>query len=445
MGREWLHKISGVASCMDMSLASHHFPVIAEIDVDLPRAIDTTSHLCELQSGPTSSLFATFFHECILQCDCENGTADELCSAMATSFQQSAERCLHQTKRQAHKPWISSRALHLLEERDKARASRNPHLEKQLHGQVKQSVKIDRSQWLDDLLKTGDWNEIRRLRRGHRPRSGRLKNTDRNVVESDQRAETLATFFETVQWAPRATTEPPQPTCVDPLLVSNTSISEAEVVESVKSLKRRKAAGADGIPPEFWKAICAYNSPACRWAVLLCNKAWEEGSVPTSWHEATVAAIFKKGDPACCENYRPISLLAVGYKIFAAILLRRLKDAGAEDRIWPTQFGFRSGCGCADALSLQGGKWKMHGPGKMETCFSWHWIGPKPLIQFPLQVWSMQYRVLVFHIISVRWCVVFTMGGTSWCEMEAQLLTSTPSALSFPKVVLYHRFCSRLS
>ena len=87
------------------------------------------------------------------------------------------------------------------------------------------------------------------------------------------------------------------------------------------SLKRRKAAGADGIPPEFWEAICSYNSPACRWAVLLCNKAWKEGSVPTSWHEATVAAIFKKGDPACCENYRPISLLAVGYKIFAAILL----------------------------------------------------------------------------------------------------------------------------
>ena len=46
-----------------------------------------------------------------------------------------------------------------------------------------------------------------------------------------------------------ATTEPPQPTCDDPLLVSNTSM--AEVVESVKSLKRRKAGGADGIPPEF--------------------------------------------------------------------------------------------------------------------------------------------------------------------------------------------------
>ena len=30
----------------------------------------------------------TFFHECMLQCDCENATADEVCSAMATSFEQ---------------------------------------------------------------------------------------------------------------------------------------------------------------------------------------------------------------------------------------------------------------------------------------------------------------------------------------------------------------------
>ena len=93
--REWWHQILSVAPCMDMSLAAHHFPVIAEIDVELPKAIATTArdpryHLSELQCAYTSSLFATSFHECILQCHCEHGTADELCTAMATSFQQSA-------------------------------------------------------------------------------------------------------------------------------------------------------------------------------------------------------------------------------------------------------------------------------------------------------------------------------------------------------------------
>ena len=72
--------------------------------------------------------------------------------------------------------------------------------------------------------------------------------------------------------------------------------------------------------------------------------------IPNDLHSARVTSIFKKGDPAECGNYKPISLLAVGYKIFAVILLNRLKDAGAENRLWSTQFGFKSKHGTVDAL-----------------------------------------------------------------------------------------------
>ena len=58
----------------------------------------------------------------------------------------------------------------------------------------------------------------------------------------------------------------------------------------------------------------------------------------------------KKEDPASCENYRPISLLAIGYELFATFLLRRLKATGADTRVHPTQFAFRTGRSCADAL-----------------------------------------------------------------------------------------------
>ena len=53
-----------------------------------------------------------------------------------------------------------------------------------------------------------------------------------------------------------------------------------------------------------------------------------------------------------CSNYRPISLLSTGYKLFAAVILGRLRAGGAEDRIWSSQFGFRSGRGTADAILL---------------------------------------------------------------------------------------------
>ena len=77
---------------------------------------------------------------------------------------------------------------------------------------------------------------------------------------------------------------------------------------------------------------------------------FSQREVPDDWHLARVATLFKKGDPSECCNYRPICLVAVGYKIFAMILLKRLKAAGAENKVWRTQFGFRSGYGTADAL-----------------------------------------------------------------------------------------------
>ena len=62
--------------------------------------------------------------------------------------------------------------------------------------------------------------------------------------------------------------------------------------------------------------------------------------------------MYKKGTPTDCNNYRPISLVSVLYKVYAKILLNRLKEAGAETRVWSRQFGFKSGCSTEDALYI---------------------------------------------------------------------------------------------
>ena len=113
-----------------------------------------------------------------------------------------------------------------------------------------------------------------------------------------------------------------------------------------------RASGVDCVPPEYWIAISSPDTPAAKWALTFCQQCWEQKAIPDKWHDASVAMIFKKGDPADRANYRPISLLCIGYKLFAGILLRRLQDGGAEQELWPTQFGFRRERGTTDALFL---------------------------------------------------------------------------------------------
>jgi hypothetical protein len=45
-----------------------------------------------------------------------------------------------------------------------------------------------------------------------------------------------------------------------------------------------------------------------------------EGTIPESWQKAIVISIHKKGDINNQENYRGISLLNSGYKIYASVI-----------------------------------------------------------------------------------------------------------------------------
>jgi hypothetical protein len=119
-------------------------------------------------------------------------------------------------------------------------------------------------------------------------------------------------------------------------------------------MKGGKSPGCDGIPPEFFKLARTKrdevipSAPLGCYLLTLSNYIWRVGIIPSSWKEAHVVSIHKKGDPKDVDNYRGISLMTVGLKMITTMVNNRLRDH-LEDREWfiRQQAGFRQREECA--------------------------------------------------------------------------------------------------
>ena len=116
--------------------------------------------------------------------------------------------------------------------------------------------------------------------------------------------------------------------------------TELEINEKQKSSRFRRF--------KFW--VLHTRGPVLSNRLLkLINKCWREISIPEEWGQATVKSLFKKGKCDDCSNYRGISLLNSGYKIYAKIITQHLKTI-SEAILLEEQNGFRRGRSCIDKV-----------------------------------------------------------------------------------------------
>ena len=111
-----------------------------------------------------------------------------------------------------------------------------------------------------------------------------------------------------------------------------------------------KATKDGDIPVEIFKALATEPDSNLQWLLDLCNYCWRNRTIPDEWSTASVAMMFKKGDPADANNYRPICLQSIAYKLFASLIKERFLDAGVDGRLWKSQFGFRKQHCTEDAI-----------------------------------------------------------------------------------------------
>ena len=91
-----------------------------------------------------------------------------------------------------------------------------------------------------------------------------------------------------------------------------------EMKEAVGKLKSRKAADPNSIHAELFKEG---GDILGQMILKLFNDILIEGAnPPDAWRQTRLIIIFKKGNPQLPQNYRPIALIPIMYKLFSIMM-----------------------------------------------------------------------------------------------------------------------------
>ena len=122
-----------------------------------------------------------------------------------------------------------------------------------------------------------------------------------------------------------------------------TEVNFSDIFKEISSLNSKKQGTKDGIPAKCLKTACSESSSCL-------TKVWNEemlteNSFPQNLKLADVVPVFKKCDPTCAKNYRPISVLPTVSKVFERLVhdqITRYMDAHLSNHLCGYRKGFNT-------------------------------------------------------------------------------------------------------
>ena len=114
--------------------------------------------------------------------------------------------------------------------------------------------------------------------------------------------------------------------------------SMKEIKLAIKQLRNGKCRDTTGLMAEMLKA----GGPTLHTHLQqLYNDALSPTATPPAqWKQTIISVIYKSGDPQLPNNYRPIAIIPLLYKLFARLLYNRLAPI-LDTYQTPDQAGFR--------------------------------------------------------------------------------------------------------
>lgn len=134
------------------------------------------------------------------------------------------------------------------------------------------------------------------------------------------------------------------------LQLDNIILTPLEVEAILKILPIGKASGPDGMSNRILRELaCELSVPLCS----LFNQSLRTGLIPTSFKEANVCPVPKKGDMTSISNFRPISLLNSLSKVLERLVFKYLYNhLNDNDLISSLQSGFIPGDSTINQLTF---------------------------------------------------------------------------------------------
>ncbi len=260
-------------------------------------------------------------------------------------------------------PWYNRNIIYLKnkcrKEHSKARQSKNF----QLYNEARSKLNLAKYQCEQEFIsKTLDldlkekpkkfWNYVKHKTKGKHNSIPTLKSESGDVIQSEDKANLLNNFFQSVFTAEDLATVPEVNNVInspDRPSLETISISQSGIENLLVGLNVHKSAGPDGICAKLLKLLpCKVSF----YLEIIFKKCVAESVFPDDWKKANVTPVFKKGSKSDPNNYRPISLTSICGKLFEHIITSNLASYMDTNNFFhPDQFGFRKKRSCEMQLT----------------------------------------------------------------------------------------------
>ena len=170
----------------------------------------------------------------------------------------------------------------------------------------------------------------------------RRKDKDKDdLVDSDfDKAETLANQFTSV-FTKESDSERDLPEHPNFTNDQQVIVSSEVILKKLKDLNVNKSPGTDSINSRILVELTDSIAPSLS---IVFQNSYNTGTVPSSWKEANITSIFKKGDKKDSKNYRLISWTSISCKVMESILKDYILDFLCKNNILSIkQYGFLPG------------------------------------------------------------------------------------------------------